>query len=95
MSYSSAVNAARSDAAAARADAWHADIARSRAEMRHRAARRGNVAARARAYVLSDTASDLRQRLADAQALIDDLITENHELRADAGQMAAWIEENA
>jgi hypothetical protein len=87
--------AALTEASAARTAASIADIHRARAEARARAARRGNAAASARAHVLGDTVTDLRQRLADAQAVIDELIEENRELRADAGRMAAWIEENA
>ncbi len=93
MSYASAaaatqeVSFARNRAAAAEAD-------RDRAESRARAARRGNVAASARSHVLGDTIADLRRRLADAQAVIDDLVDENRELRGDAARLADYIAEH-
>ena len=92
MSY--AIAAAAQEVGFARSRAACAEADRDRAETRARAARRGSIAASARSHVLGDTVADLRRRLSDAQAVIDDLVDENRELRSDAARLADYIAEH-
>jgi chromosome segregation ATPase len=82
-----------SGARAARESAKRAEVDRVAASAR--AARRQKAAAQARVGVLRDVSADLRERLRDAESVIDDLADENRALRAQVAALRERVEELA